>query len=47
MKRLLDMGRVAFLRANGFNAKLVYYTRARSEDGSLENALLLADLEGV
>jgi len=42
VKRLLDMGRVSYLKSIGFDAELVYYTKRRSDIGSLENTMLLA-----
>lgn len=38
-KRLLDIARLEYLRANGYTTKLVYYV---DRSVSLENALLLA-----
>ena len=38
-KRLLDIARLKYLRANGYSAKLVYYV---DRSVSLENVLLLA-----
>jgi len=42
-KRILDVGRVLYLRDNGFDSKLVYYI---GSDVSPENALLIATLKG-
>ena len=46
-KRLIDMGRVYFLRSQGFHAKLLYYIPPISDYGSLENTLLLVHEQGT
>ena len=42
VKRLLDMGRVAYLERLGFASELVYYTKRQADVGSLENTMVLA-----
>ena len=41
-KRLIDAGRIAYLEAHGFEARLVQYSEGEKGLGSIENVLLLA-----